>query len=95
MWLAHRVPQPAVDFLDRDYHYKSVPTQIFHDAALKPVRTAGNRTAEPQDAVFIFFFDLQLPPLTPSIFYGFSNHQGSVLHLSTLFPLVICPSVAS
>ena len=38
-------------------------------------------------------FDLQLPPLTPNIFFCFSNHLGAVLLLPMPFTSVICPSM--
>jgi hypothetical protein len=46
--LARRVinksPPAVVGFLDRNYHYKSVATQILHDTGLTPIHPAGERT---------------------------------------------------
>ena len=37
--------------------------------------------------VVYIFFDLQLPPLAPKIFFSFSNHQGPVFFLFLLLSL--------
>ena len=41
-----RVIWPVVCFLDEDYHYRSVATQIPHDAELAQIRAAEDRTQD-------------------------------------------------
>ena len=45
--LARRVinksPPAVVGFLDRNYHYKSVATQILHDAGFAPFANSGRK----------------------------------------------------
>ena len=40
------IPPVVVDFLDPDYCYKSVATQIRQDVGLGPARTVGDRTRD-------------------------------------------------
>ena len=39
-------PPVIVDFLNQDYHYKSVATQISRDYGLTLIRPAGDRTRD-------------------------------------------------
>ena len=36
-------------FLDREYHYKSIPTQISHDAGSTPLRYTYRKSPPPRD----------------------------------------------
>ena len=43
IWSAHKSSQTTVNFVDRDYCYEQVATQITHDAGLAPIPYIGQK----------------------------------------------------